>query len=74
MITQSTVTSAPQASRTQKMLPGYRRYSGNESASVSDLFEFLSFPSPEREEFLSDFCACSYRALGNIVSPNYQPK
>lgn len=69
-----TITTAVESNDIEKMLIAYKKYSGDESLTSDDLFDFLTHPTGEREAFLQDYCTCAYQAQGNIVSPNYKVK
>lgn len=71
---QETITSAIQSDDIEKLLNAYQNYTGNASATSDDLFEFLTFPSGEREEFLMISCVCHLQVQGQIVLPNYLVK
>ena len=71
MNAQETITTALQSDDIDKMLISYQNYTGNQSVTLDDLFEFLTFPSVNREEFLQTFCTCNYQVKNQIVSPNY---
>lgn len=74
MNTSETITAAMQSNDIEKMLIAYQEYSGNTSTTSDDLFDFLSHPSAEREDFLNKFCVCDYEVYGQIISPNYLVK
>ena len=74
MNTQETTTTAIQSNDIEKILIPFQKYTGNESATFDDLFNFLTFPSGEREEFLQNHCTCNYLVQDSIVSPNYLAK
>ena len=74
MNTQETITTAIQSNDIENMLPAYQRYTGKESMTFDDLFNFLTFPSADREEFLLTYCSCQYQPSGQILSLNYTVK
>ena len=74
MNAQETITTALQSKDIDKMLISYQNHTGNQSATLEDLFEFLTFPSSDREEFLQTFCTCNYQVQNQIVSLNYLVK
>lgn len=71
MNTEKTIVTAPQTSNALLLLPIYRNYVGKQDASISDLFSFLTNPTPQREEFISVYTTCNITVSGNIVQPNY---
>lgn len=68
---EKTVTAAPQSSNTEALLDAYRQYTGDNTLAIDSLFDFVSTPTPQREEFLAAHCTCSYLSINNIVIPTY---
>lgn len=71
MMNEKTITTAMQSSNTEPLLTAYQRYTGDNTVTADSLFDFLSTPTPEREEFLSVCCTCTYSSTENIVTPTY---
>lgn len=67
-----TITAAIEVNNVTPLFAIYKRFINDEQATYDDLFSFLTTPSPEREEFLSEHCLCYYTSSNNIVLTKYK--
>lgn len=66
-----TITAAIQLSNTKTLLNAYRQYTGDSTYTSDNLFDFITTPTPEREEFIATYCTCTYSSTDNIIAPTY---
>lgn len=67
-----TITAAIEIKDVAPVFTAYQKFTGNSQATYDDLFNFLTTPTSEREEFLVKHCSCNYSSNGNIVSTKYK--
>lgn len=67
-----TITAAIEINSVAPVFTAYQKFTGNSQATYNDLFNFLTTPTSEREEFLVKHCSCNYSSNGNIVLTKYK--
>ena len=66
-----TIVSAPEMKDVSDAFLKFRLLSGNEIQTMNDFYSFLTIPSVERDNFLSD-CNLSPVLNGNIVRQKFE--
>jgi hypothetical protein len=66
-----TIVSAPEMKDVSDAFLKFRLLSGNEIKTMNDFYSFLTIPSVERDNFLSD-CNLSPVLNGNIVRQKFE--